>query len=103
MRGLTNLGCLIILCAGLLALFAGYPIISHFLSNRQTNLGGYNLGGINSTGQVMELEMFALIDPDTPKDAYTYASAEDATDWQVSTCAVSYLIPVGLTFFPAGL
>lgn len=45
--------------------------------------GGYNLGGINATGQVMEGNLFALIDNDTPKDAYWYTSQEDGEDWQL--------------------
>lgn len=34
--------------------------------------GGYNLGGINDTGQIPEMPgNFGLIDKDTPKSAYT--------------------------------
>lgn len=67
MRGLTNLGCLIFLNVGLVTLLyafrpikcftlkptsAGYPLISHFTNKPQSTLGGFNLGGINATGQV---------------------------------------------------
>ena len=31
---------------------AGYPLISHFTSRSQSTLGGFNLGGINASGQV---------------------------------------------------
>ena len=69
-RGLSNLGCLIVLIVGLLGLLyvfssfiaqthakylnhsAGYPIISHFTKHDQSTLGGFNLGGINASGQV---------------------------------------------------
>jgi beta-glucan synthesis-associated protein KRE6 len=72
-RGLTNLGCLILLVICILALLyvlfvlrgrsllilcytrscsAGYPIISHFTKHQQSTLGGFNLGGINASGQV---------------------------------------------------
>jgi len=82
LRGIANLGCLFILAAAIVGLFAGYPILSHFLTKRLTNLGAFNLGGINATGQVMQT-MFALIDPDTPADAQTHKSVEDGTDWQL--------------------
>jgi len=52
LRGLANLGCLFILAVGLVTLFAGYPLFSYFLGTKMSTLGGYNLGGINSTGQV---------------------------------------------------
>jgi hypothetical protein len=56
---------------GLITLFAGYPIIAYY--QRQTLEGnGYNLGGINVTGQVPLLPNLATrIDRDTPQDAYT--------------------------------
>jgi beta-glucan synthesis-associated protein KRE6 len=60
---------------------AGYPIIRHFTISQQSTLGAFNIGGINSTGQVPQIfgGRFALIDPDTPKDAYTRASPHDPT------------------------
>lgn len=82
LRGLANLGCLAILAIGLVMLFAGYPLITYILKKDMDNLGGFNLGGINSTGQVMQT-MFGLIDKDTPQDAMTYTSAEDGTQWQL--------------------
>jgi hypothetical protein len=30
---------------------AGYPLISHFTSRPLSKMGGFNIGGINSTGQ----------------------------------------------------
>jgi hypothetical protein len=75
---------------------AGYPLISHFTATRLTTLGGYNLGGINSTGQIPEMSgnfarafLFFLqtdsltsppfstslvIDKDTPLEFYTQTS-----------------------------
>ena len=64
------MGCVVLLVLGLVALLyvydvfaasalaqlrifsAGYPIISHFLKSTQSLAGGFNLGGINATGQV---------------------------------------------------
>lgn len=77
-----NLGCLFILAAGLITLFAGFPIISWALTKKPDTLGGYNLGGINATGQIPETH-FSLIDPATPQDAMTYTSAEDGAAWQL--------------------
>jgi hypothetical protein len=47
-----NLGCLFILVTTLVSLFAGYPIVSWILTKPASTLGGFNLGGINATGQV---------------------------------------------------
>jgi hypothetical protein len=33
---------------------AGFPIISHFTEKPPSTLGGFNLGGINASGQVRE-------------------------------------------------
>ncbi|PFH45640.1 glycoside hydrolase family 16 protein [Amanita thiersii Skay4041] len=70
-RGLANLGCMFVLAMGMLTLLARFPLISHFMKKKQTNQGGFNLGGINATGQVPDLGNWGLIDEDTPKEAYT--------------------------------
>ncbi|KAF8514321.1 beta-glucan synthesis-associated protein [Hysterangium stoloniferum] len=71
-RGLANLGCLVILVVGLTTLFAGYPLIVYFTRHPLSTLGAFNLGGINSTGQVPELlGNWGLIDIATPNDVYT--------------------------------
>lgn len=83
-RGLMNLGCISILILGLVALFAGYPLISHFNSKAQTNLGAYNLGGINATGQTpVRMGNFELIDVDTPADAYEWKSLMSGETWEL--------------------
>lgn len=51
-RGVLNIGVLIILGAGLLTLFAGYPIISWALRKDDGTKGAFNLGGTNASGQV---------------------------------------------------
>ncbi|XP_006455620.1 hypothetical protein AGABI2DRAFT_227064 [Agaricus bisporus var. bisporus H97] len=74
-RGIANLGCLFILAAGMLMLFAGFPIMQHFTKHKPTTQGGFNLGGINATGQIPKIPgNYALIDKDTPHDAYTKKS-----------------------------
>lgn len=80
-RGLANLGCLFILGAGILMLFAGFPILTHFLEKTQTTQGGFNLGGINGTGQIADIPgNWGLIDRDTPKEAYTKSSYLNKND-----------------------
>ncbi|KAG8904179.1 hypothetical protein FRB99_002127 [Tulasnella sp. 403] len=79
-RGIANLGCLLILALGLVTLFAGFPLITYFTQHPLTTLGGYNLGGINSSGQVPSMTgNWALIDKDTPQEAYTYTSYQDGS------------------------
>ncbi|PPQ86626.1 hypothetical protein CVT25_006810 [Psilocybe cyanescens] len=71
-RGLTNLGCLILLCLGLLLLFVGYPLISYYERQDQSRL--YT----NGSGQVPEmLGHRGLIDIDTPEDVYFKPSVAD--------------------------
>jgi beta-glucanase (GH16 family) len=42
------------------------------LDVKQTTQGGFNLGGINASGQIPEISgNYGLIDQDTPKEAYT--------------------------------
>ncbi len=71
-RGILNIGTLAVIGLGLLALFGGYPVIS-WLSRTKTSMkGGFNLGGINATGQVADLHVGrSLVDPDTPAAALT--------------------------------
>lgn len=62
---------LLLLCFALIVLFAGYPIIS-WAGRYHTTTVGYNLGGINGSGQVPVLPgLPLLIDNDTPKSMYT--------------------------------
>ncbi|TEB12331.1 beta-glucan synthesis-associated protein KRE6 [Coprinellus micaceus] len=81
-RGLQNLGCLFILAMGLLSLFAVYPLVSHFTEKKLTTQGGFNLGGVNASGQIPDLPgNFGLIDRDTPRSAYTKKSYRDGEEF----------------------
>ncbi|KAL6305819.1 beta-glucan synthesis-associated [Sparassis latifolia] len=83
-RGLINLGTLVFLCAGLVAFFFGYPIISYFTSVRYSTQGGYNLGGINASGQVPLLPgNYGLIDLTTPDSAHTKPSWNGGGEMQL--------------------
>ncbi|KAF8645123.1 hypothetical protein AX16_007952 [Volvariella volvacea WC 439] len=70
-RGWVNAGMIFVLIMGLLTLFAGYPIIIEY-SKPPEVIQGWNVGGINSTGQIPDLPgLPTLIDKDTPSSAYT--------------------------------
>lgn len=77
-RGVLNIGLLAILALGLVSLFGAYPIISYFQRRHESTKGGYNIGGINATGQIASIPGFrsSLIDPDTPADAYSRLSPD---------------------------
>ncbi|KII94974.1 glycoside hydrolase family 16 protein, partial [Plicaturopsis crispa FD-325 SS-3] len=98
-RGLVNLGFIIILCIGLVTLFAGYPIITYATSHELSKEGAFNIGGINSTGQVSSLVgNWGLIDNDTPKEAYTRTALVDGSEWDLVFSDEFNL--EGRTFYP---
>ncbi|KAF8442849.1 glycoside hydrolase family 16 protein [Boletus edulis BED1] len=81
-RGWANASTLFILIVGLVTLFAGYPII-HYFSTARTTATGYNLGGINYTGQVPDLPgLPKLIDPETPSSAQ-YRTGSDGYPYEL--------------------
>lgn len=83
-RGLSNLGCLTVLCLGLVALFGGYPVLSYFTHHTLSSNGGFNIGGINASGQIPSMQGgFGLIDVDTPSSAHTIQSFADGSEWQL--------------------
>lgn len=93
-----NLGTIIILCFGIIAVFLGVPIVKEF-SNRNAsggNVSGYNLGGINSTGQFATIGR-DLVDPDTPSEAFT-RTGFDGNQWNLVFSDEFELD--GRTFFP---
>ncbi|GLB35997.1 putative glycoside hydrolase family 16 protein [Lyophyllum shimeji] len=99
-RGLTNLGCLIVLGVGLVSLFAGYPLISHFTAKKQSLQGGFNLGGINATGQIPTMNgNWGLIDLETPKSAYTKPSYYNPND-EMQLVFSDEFNTDGRTFYP---
>jgi hypothetical protein len=70
-RGWLNASALFFLLFGLIVLFAGYPIYAWYRRMQITRIG-FNLGGINSTGQIPDLPNTpGLIDRQTPQLAYT--------------------------------
>lgn len=85
-RGWANAITLAVLASGLLVLFAGYPIFSFYFKDKASSgysTSGYNLGGINATGQVPVITGFpTLIDTDTPSDVYT-RTGFDGNTWSI--------------------
>ncbi|KAJ7680330.1 glycoside hydrolase family 16 protein, partial [Mycena polygramma] len=76
MRGATNLGCLLIIVGGILALFIGYPVLS-FTSSRLNQDPALNVGGRNGqfTRAVPSIPgNWGLIDAETPVEAYSKPS-----------------------------
>ncbi|KZT69160.1 glycoside hydrolase family 16 protein [Daedalea quercina L-15889] len=83
-RGITNLGCLLFLVVGIITLFAGYPLISHFTKKKQSTAGGFNIGGINASGQVPDLiGNYGMIDKHTPTDARTKTDVMTGKTWEM--------------------
>ncbi|RDB17955.1 Beta-glucan synthesis-associated protein SKN1 [Hypsizygus marmoreus] len=75
-RGWVNAIALFLLIVGLLMLFAGYPVIYHF-THPPPPITGFNLGGINATGQIPDLPgLPKLIDPETPSSALTRVGSD---------------------------
>ncbi|KAG0146830.1 hypothetical protein CROQUDRAFT_43782 [Cronartium quercuum f. sp. fusiforme G11] len=70
-RGWANVASLAVLIGGLIALFALYPIITYVVRSHP-GIIGWNLGGINGTGQVPDIPgLPGLIDATTPESAMT--------------------------------
>ncbi|PWN44596.1 concanavalin A-like lectin/glucanase [Ceraceosorus guamensis] len=64
-RGILNVLALVVIVTGLLALFAGYPIIAHY-TKHPDNTSGFNIGGTNGSGQVPNVpSILGLVDNDT--------------------------------------
>lgn len=75
-RGWANASMLFVIVAGLITLFAGYPIIAD-ATKTANNVAGFNLGGINGSGQIPELANFpSMIDSDTPSSATTKTGSD---------------------------
>ncbi|CAO1617860.1 unnamed protein product [Sympodiomycopsis kandeliae] len=79
-RGMVNCLALTVVFLGLMALFAGYPVISAFTRSPESNKGQFNLGGTNGTGQVPIMKgLFSLVDQDTPPEAQSWTHPLDNT------------------------
>ncbi|KAL0069229.1 hypothetical protein AAF712_003592 [Marasmius tenuissimus] len=83
-RGFINLGCVVILILALVSLLAGYPAIAYFTSENRSFLGGFNVGGINASGQVPEIAgKRGMIDIDTPAEAHNMKGYHTGADMEL--------------------
>ncbi|KIY44414.1 hypothetical protein FISHEDRAFT_61941 [Fistulina hepatica ATCC 64428] len=80
-RGIMNLGCLALLVTALLALFAGYPIISYLVREPRRGLEAASSNStsdyVTATRLVSSMDEFGLVDSDTPDDAKTVYGCSD--------------------------
>ncbi|CAE6504732.1 unnamed protein product [Rhizoctonia solani] len=85
MRGLLNVGCLVILLVGIILLFAGYPIIAYLTNAPMSTLGGCVVFSYNLYQHAYRFARpnVGLIDRDTPKSAYTRTSHVDGTTYDL--------------------
>jgi hypothetical protein len=97
-RGYLNAAALIALAMALLGIFLVWPVTSAIHS---TSVGaktaGYNLGGVNASGQYPVVNLPTLIDPDTPDDAQT-KTGYDGNEWKLVFS--DEFNQDGRTFFP---
>ncbi|KAF8658304.1 hypothetical protein AX16_002074 [Volvariella volvacea WC 439] len=79
-----NTACLLTVVAGVLGLFIAVPVTLYYTKPIPNYFGAYNLGGINASGQVPDIEgNWGLIDKDTPQGAYTRLSLNGAQEMQL--------------------
>ncbi|KAF9565665.1 beta-glucan synthesis-associated [Agrocybe pediades] len=82
-RGWVNMGAIFLIIAGLIFLFAGFPVLYHFQHLPQPFIG-FNVGGINASGQIPELpNVRGMIDPDTPKSAW-FRTGDDGLPYELT-------------------
>ena len=63
---------------------AGYPVITFLSTPHLSNRGGFNLGGINATGQVPDIPgNWGLIDKDTPEELRTKVDYVTGQTWKL--------------------
>ncbi|WVQ82374.1 hypothetical protein IAT38_004502 [Cryptococcus sp. DSM 104549] len=84
LRGWANALTLGVIAGGGVMLFAGWPIMSWYYDENTSSgssTSGYNLGGVNSSGQYPSLPGFpSMIDEDTPEWVYT-RKGFDGNEW----------------------
>jgi beta-glucanase (GH16 family) len=98
-RGIANLGCLSLILVCIMGLFAGYPLASYFTRTLPSTLGGFNIGGLNASGQVPSMHgHWGLIDVDTPKEALTKNGYHNQNKFQL-VFSDEFNVD-GRTFFP---
>lgn len=75
------MGGIAVLLGGIIAVFLGLPVYQAVRRRQTFAITGFNLGGINGTGQIPNAPMLrGLIDPDTPSDVYSRIGF-DGREW----------------------
>lgn len=82
LRGYANAGVLLLLLAAIVGLFMAWPVAASLRASVGANTSGYNLGGVNATGQYPETGLPHLIDSATPTDART-KMGYDGHEWDL--------------------
>ncbi|KAJ3937486.1 MAG: beta-glucan synthesis-associated [Lentinula lateritia] len=99
-RGVLNLGFLLFLCAGIMALFIGYPVAHALLSAPLSTQGAFNIGGLNASGQVPTMPgNWGLIDLETPQEVQTLPSWKDPSKTMQLVFSDEFNTP-GRSFYP---
>jgi hypothetical protein len=76
-RGWVNATAIILIISALITLFIGYPVMDYY-STLPPRIVGWNVGGINATGQIPVLpNVPGLIDQETPKSVYTRIGSDN--------------------------
>ena len=79
LRGWLNVGGIFVVILGLLMLFIGYPVLI-VVTTPKPHISGWNVGGINASGQIPEFTNFPrLVDDDTPDSALTRVGSDGKT------------------------
>jgi len=81
--------------------FSGaYPLVSHFTKADVSTFGGFNVGGINASGQIPSFTgNYGLIDNDTPQAALTKPSYTDPSQELQLVFSDEFNVD-GRTFYP---
>ncbi|KAJ3923358.1 beta-glucan synthesis-associated [Lentinula edodes] len=99
-RGVLNLGFLLFLCSGIMALFIGYPVAHSLLSPSLSTQGAFNIGGLNASGQVPTMPgNWGLIDLETPQEVQTLPSWKDPSKTMQLVFSDEFNTP-GRSFYP---
>lgn len=84
LRGFLNVLTLLLLACSLMMLFLGYPVMVNVMDlNGVSTKGGFGLGGTNGSGQIPQLDIYSLIDADTPKSAQKWTSGYDKSPYHL--------------------
>ncbi|KAK7044475.1 GH16 domain-containing protein [Favolaschia claudopus] len=100
LRGFRNIGCLVVLCLGILGLFVGYPIAQHIKNSTKSSSSLAAKGPEADNKKLPLIGNWGLIDPETPKDAYTIPSFNDPSQTDLKLVFSDEFNTEGRSFYP---